>query len=160
MRNYVIAIVAGVILFILGFVGIWQSRQSEKEHAQESPRTEFMKSADKAAKMMSKTFEEGREYSVLFEVCASDGKLFTIEEHLPDVDFGSRDRKFYQEIVMNELMTSQKLNFYFLAGGSVELIQTVVLSPDYNDDGSGMGVWEYSDSNTDGTWDSCIYANC
>ena len=156
----IIAIIGFVALLFFGFVGLWQSRQVEKKEISETERAqlmrvEFMQAAKKAATMVSDTIEAEREYLIDFELRSSDGKMAMIEQHHLTLDVDDERRAVCREKLLEELESS--VNDYWESGKSIELVCTSIVSPDYNEDGSGAGAWEYCDSDADGVWDYYRY---
>ena len=155
-----ITVIAFIVLFILGIVGIWHERQAEEKTRQEAKyeepvHAEFMEAASKAATMVSDTIKPEREYLIDFELISSDGNLAVIEQRHLTLDVNDERKVICRDRLIHELETS--VNDYWVSGKSVTLRSVAVLSPDYNEDGSGAGVWEYYDSDADGAWDYCRY---
>ena len=114
---------------------------------------DFWSSAVTAATLVSETVESWREYTVVFELETSGGKRFAIEQHQTAGTIDSMWRELCMEQILIELVSDKNVEDAQEADEEVRVYSVTLLSPEYDDDGSGVGVREYSDFDADGKWD-------
>ncbi|MBR2840206.1 hypothetical protein IKE82_02655 [Candidatus Saccharibacteria bacterium] len=175
----IISLAAGIVIVVFGLIGLKNQMEGAKKEVSESlmeavDRTEteakkqykasaeddmFWSSIEKTATLVSGSVEGEHEYHVIFELETSAGKVFAIEQHQIAGDINQLWRDLCKSQIMVELASLEEVDKAHLAGESVRVTCTTLLSPDYKEDGSGQGVLELCDTDGDGAWDVQRYNN-
>lgn len=154
-----ISILAGVVLVIFGIVGIINRNDATPIRSKLDDVTlakagdavcsdeEFLKHATKSAGFVSKTIEDGHEYSILFILETSDGgSIFIDQDHIAwDNAKGWRDT--CKEKVFTDIITDRRVRELYDSGDGVESISTTI-SYDW-----GYRIASVCDSDNDGIVD-------
>ena len=113
---------------------------------------EFLKTADRAAKLISDTIEDGHEYSLMFELETPDDDVFYVwQQRL------SWRAKGWKQIcrrqIVDELVRAEQVVQAHEGGKTVKVIGMTLSCPVYHEDGSDWYTISASDYDNDGVWD-------
>ena len=112
---------------------------------------EFLKTADRAAKLISDTVVEGVKYDLLFKLETADDVFYIRQQRLPWETKGWK--QLCRKQIVEELVRAEEVTQAHQDGKTVKVASIVLSCPVYHEDGSDWYTISTSDNDNDGIWD-------
>lgn len=113
---------------------------------------EFLETAERAAKLISDTVEDGHEYCLMFELETPDDVFYVQQQRLLWKTKGWK--QVCRRQIVDELVRAEKVVQAHEGGKTVKVIGVTLSCPVYHQDGSDWYIISASDYDNDGTWDN------